>query len=176
MIIQIKTSKMAFKLRKIHTLIPRSSFPSKRSQATTKNVNLRRMKLILTLYGSCFFRLATLFIHLVASGPAPPLQLKTRGENEGFSTWSMRALYSLFFSFSCWVYISGICLDQRANGLKILISKNARHIGCHRPKALTSEHLRCLILQVELLQWEGSELVQVVHPYTSLLSWHGTNL
>ena len=37
--------------------------------------------------------------------------------------------------------MSSICFCQfvRANGLETLLSKNARHIGCHRPRALMSD-------------------------------------
>ena len=107
------------------------------------NLSLLRTNATTWEYSSCFFSLIfkeRCLINLSVSFDIPPLQLNTSGVNDALSIWMILALYSLFFKFSWWVYICGICFDQLVGawGLKTLMSKNALVSGAHSPNALTS--------------------------------------
>ena len=78
--------------------------------------------------------------NLSASGPIPPLVLKTIGVKDPRSTWMTRWLYALFFSCSCFLYIAAreLFLLLWANGFRTLMSKNALDNGDQTDLALTS--------------------------------------
>ena len=119
------------------------------------------IQVIMSEYESSFLSLNFPAIRLItfeADGPAPPVQEKTSGLKEAFSTSRIRCSYLSFFSCSCILYASLMSLGQVfACGLKILTSKKVlENLFSHRPLARMSRRASSSVVVHQIINTNQS--------------------